>query len=66
MKQSWDTFLTTFKAQYISENLQHSVQLLESELFETLKLSRGQQLDDVYAQLIEKAQFLKKNQIKKF
>ncbi|VDH95204.1 Hypothetical predicted protein [Mytilus galloprovincialis] len=35
--------------------------LLEGEIFETLKLSKGQSIDDFYAQLLEKATTLHKS-----
>ena len=60
-KQLWQTFEQVYKKQYIDIDFRSPTILLEGEIFETLKLSKGQSIDDFYAQLLEKATILHKS-----
>ncbi|CAC5360752.1 unnamed protein product [Mytilus coruscus] len=60
-KQLWQTFEQVYKKQYIDVDFRSPTILLEGEIFETLKLSKGQSIDDFYAQLLEKATILHKS-----
>ncbi|CAG2209064.1 unnamed protein product [Mytilus edulis] len=60
-KHVWQTFEQVYKKQYIDVDFRSPTILLEGEIFETLKLSKGQSIDDFYAQLLEKATILHKS-----
>ena len=60
-KKSWYEFEQIFRKQYIDVDYRSPTVLLESEIFEALKLSKGQSIDDYYAQLLEKATILRKH-----
>lgn len=60
-KKSWPEFVQLFKSKYIEVDFHSPTVLLESEVFETLKLSKGQSIDDYYSQLLEKATILRKH-----
>ncbi|CAC5424317.1 unnamed protein product [Mytilus coruscus] len=59
--QLWQTFEQVYKKKYVDVDFRSPTILLEGELFETLKLSKGQSIDDFYAQLLEKATILHKS-----
>jgi len=56
-KKDWKYFEQVFKAKYINIDIRSPTILIESEIFETLRLSKGQSIDDFYAQLLEKRKF---------
>ena len=58
---NYGTFKQVYKKQYIDIDFRSPTILLEGEIFETLKLSKGQSIDDFYAQLLEKATILHKS-----
>ena len=59
-KESWESFIKIFKDKYVNLDWQNPTILMENEVFENLKLSPGQSLEDYHCQLVEKAQLLSK------
>lgn len=59
-KQSWEVFSTSFKTNYVTLDWSNPTLLMENEVFENLRLSPGQALEDFHCQLVEKAQILAK------
>lgn len=59
-KESWESFIQIFKDKYVNLDWQNPTILMENEVFENLKLSPGQSLEDYHCQLVEKAQLLSK------
>ncbi|CAC5409809.1 unnamed protein product [Mytilus coruscus] len=60
-KQVWQTFEQVYKQQYLDVDFRSPAILLEGEIFEILKLAKGQSIDDFYAQLLEKATIFRRN-----
>ena len=54
------TFIEAFKAKYVNLDWQSPTVLLETEVFENIRLSPGQSIDDYYCQLVEKSSILHK------
>lgn len=59
-KVTWKTFLKVFKAKYVNLDWQSPTVLLETEVFENMRLAPGQSIDDFHCQLVEKASMLHK------
>ena len=59
-KRSWGVFQKVFREKYIELDWQSPTVFLESEVFQNMKLSKGQLIEDFYGQVAEKAQILKK------
>lgn len=59
-KTSWRHFVTIFKVKYVNLDWNNPTVLMENEVFENLKLSPGQSLEDFHCQLVEKAELLSK------
>ncbi|CAG2250394.1 CHST15 [Mytilus edulis] len=59
-KSSWEKLNELFKRKYVNLDWQSPTIMLENEVFEHIKLSPGQALEDFYCQLVEKAQLLHK------
>ncbi|CAC5390240.1 unnamed protein product [Mytilus coruscus] len=59
-KSSWEKLIELFKRKYVNLDWQSPTIMLENEVFEHIKLSPGQALEDFYCQLVEKAQLLHK------
>lgn len=59
-KQSWASLEILFKERFVHFNWQSSTVMMTTEIFQNIKLSPGQSIEDYYCNLVEKGQILKK------
>ena len=57
---SWENLRAKFADKYINFSWQHPSVVIESELFQNLRLLPGQHIEDYYSQVVEKGSILKK------
>lgn len=57
---SWKNLRAKFADKYINFSWQHPSVVIESELFQNLRLLPGQHIEDYYSQVVEKGSILKK------
>ncbi|CAG2243695.1 CNBP [Mytilus edulis] len=56
----WQTIKELFNAKYVKFNWENPSVVIENQLFNSLKLNPGQEIEDFYCQLVEKADLLSK------
>ncbi|CAG2218656.1 unnamed protein product [Mytilus edulis] len=59
-KSDWTLLLALFKRHYMDFAGQSSTMLMTNEIFQNIRLSSGQAIEDFYCNLVEKAQILSK------
>ena len=59
-KYNWESLEILFKEKYVHFNWQSSTVMMTTEIFQNLRLSPGQSIEDYYCNLVEKGKILKK------
>ena len=59
-KSSWSAIEVLFKEKYVNFDWQSSRVMMTTEIFQSIRLSPGQSIEDYYCSLVEKGQILQK------